>query len=102
MSCKTGISEDDVQFVSDALDRHGRKIPNNFEQTAQPFTPHGGRERGSMPRSDSRNPQTENFLEMLGLPYNLHYGNEKRQYRVRVCMTGPHIMQPRFEAPECV
>lgn len=49
--------------------RGGAAVPNNFQQTAP--GPSGRGAGGRMPAAAARNPQTEAFLDMLGLPYNL-------------------------------
>lgn len=46
-------------------------VPHNFVRTAPGHDPSKPKPRGRMPRSSPRNPQTEQFLDMLGLPYNL-------------------------------
>lgn len=46
-------------------------IPHNFVRTAPGHDPSKPKPRGRMPRSSPRNPQTEQFMDMLGLPYNL-------------------------------
>lgn len=46
-------------------------IPQNFTQTAPGHSASGPNPRGRMPQSSPRNPQTEQILAMLGLPYNL-------------------------------
>ena len=46
-------------------------VPQNFIRTASGHDPSRPTPKGRMPRSSSRNPQTEQFLDMLGLPYNL-------------------------------
>ena len=46
-------------------------VPQNFVQTATGHDPSRPVPKGRMPRSSSRNPQTEQFLNTLGLPYNL-------------------------------
>ena len=46
-------------------------VPQNFVPTASGHDPLRPIPKGTMPRSSLRNPQTEQFLDMLGLPYNL-------------------------------
>ena len=46
-------------------------IPHNFVRTASGHDPSSPNPRGRMPQSSPRNPQTEQFLDMLGLTYNL-------------------------------
>jgi len=66
------------------------KIPENFAQTAQGFREGDQRNRRKMPRVDLRNPQTEQFLQMLQIPYNLHYGGQRS--------TAPAVVDSRDES----
>ena len=52
-------------------------IPLNFAPTVEGFQTGSRSGRPRMPQSDVRNPQTEQFLELLGIPYNLHYGGKE-------------------------
>ena len=52
-------------------------IPENFEPTAKGHDEAEGQRRRVMPVQDIRNPQTERFLQMLGIPFNLHYGDRR-------------------------
>lgn len=48
------------------------QVPDNFCPTAPVYNPTAsGPHRGRMPTTAARNPQTTDFLSMLGLPYNL-------------------------------
>ncbi|PSC75631.1 lariat debranching enzyme [Micractinium conductrix] len=52
----------------------GATVPQNFQLTAPPFDPNDPRmKQGHMPQRPVRNPQTEAFLSMLDLPYNLDW-----------------------------
>lgn len=56
--------------VSQSLEQAGgSKIPHNFERTAPVHNPH--QQRGKMPQTVHRNPQTLALLKLLDLPYNL-------------------------------
>ena len=46
-------------------------VPQNFTRTALGHDSSRPITKGKMPRSSPRNPQTEQFLDMLGLPYSL-------------------------------
>ena len=62
-------------------------IPENFEPTAKGHDESERQRRRVMPVQYIRNPQTERFLQMLGIPFNLHYGNQR---------SGPSVChQPR-------
>lgn len=64
------VTSDGMDWVSQALQKAGgARIPSNFQVTAPVHTPQA--RRGSMPRRAFRNPQTEAFLSLLDLPYNL-------------------------------
>lgn len=53
---RAGPSEEDVQYVRQALEaRGGPQVPHNFEQTAPGHD--GSVRRGAMPQSSPRNPQ---------------------------------------------
>jgi len=59
-----------VAYVRAALAaRGGAAVPDNFEPTEP--GPSGRGAPGRMPQAARRSPQTQAFLEMLGLPYNL-------------------------------
>lgn len=65
-----GPSQEDLLHVQQALkEKGGPAIPQNFKQTAEPFSPTSGRKRGNMPRVDLQNPQTLAIMELLGLRY---------------------------------
>ena len=65
---RSGASEADLAAVRAALAaRGGAAVPPNFEQTA----PGPSGRPGRMPQRAQRSPQTEAFLQILGLPYNL-------------------------------
>lgn len=66
----------DIEAVEELLDAlETLKIPQNFVKTAEGYE---GENRGRrMPRVDLRNPQTEQLLDMLHIPHNLHYGNQR-------------------------
>lgn len=64
------VTSEGMDCVSQALQKAGgARIPSNFQITAPVHTPQA--RRGSMPRRAFRNPQTEAFLSLLDLPYNL-------------------------------
>jgi hypothetical protein len=65
---RSGASEADLAAVRATLAaRGGAAVPPNFEQTA----PGPSGRPGRMPQRAQRSPQTEAFLQLLGLPYNL-------------------------------
>eukprot|EP00879_Flechtneria_rotunda_P016090 GHRR01016831.1.p1 GENE.GHRR01016831.1~~GHRR01016831.1.p1 ORF type:complete len:285 (+),score=131.96 GHRR01016831.1:123-977(+) len=71
---RAGPAAEDLAFVNTLFEERGTTaIPNNFVQTAPAYNSSTGRTRGNMPRADLRNPQTEAFLQLLGLEYNLHH-----------------------------
>lgn len=67
----TPASQDHVRQV--LAERGGLRIPHNFAQTAEPHDARAIKQRGRMPQTAPRNPQTVEFLEMLRLPYNLDH-----------------------------
>ena len=48
-------------------------VPRNFVPTAAAHDPAAPQQQGRMPQQAVRNPQTEQFLDLLGLPYNLDH-----------------------------
>lgn len=71
---------DNLERARRLLDQHGEEIPLNFSATV-PVYEHGrGPRRGDVPASIGRNPQTVQFLSLLGLDYNLAL-NEPRTNR---------------------
>eukprot|EP00195_Chlamydomonas_chlamydogama_P006070 CAMPEP_0202906198 /NCGR_PEP_ID=MMETSP1392-20130828/37749_1 /ASSEMBLY_ACC=CAM_ASM_000868 /TAXON_ID=225041 /ORGANISM="Chlamydomonas chlamydogama, Strain SAG 11-48b" /LENGTH=488 /DNA_ID=CAMNT_0049594589 /DNA_START=295 /DNA_END=1761 /DNA_ORIENTATION=+ len=79
---RSGAKPEDLDFVRAALQAKGdASIPLNFTQTAPPYeAPASGHpgfkvphQRGRMPQQPVRNPQTQQLLDMLGLPYNLDH-----------------------------
>eukprot|EP00898_Chlorokybus_atmophyticus_P000848 jgi/Chlat1/1764/Chrsp134S02112 len=64
------------KFVKEAMvKRGGDKVPLNFAPTAPVHDPRSNRRRGNPSAlREVRNPQTEEFLNMLDLPYNLDHG----------------------------
>jgi len=70
--------EEDKAMIERAFEApESLKIPENFTPTAEGHNPQN-RKRW-MPKMDLLNPQTEQFLDMLELPYNLNYGNRAIQ-----------------------
>ncbi|KAI7845707.1 hypothetical protein COHA_000821 [Chlorella ohadii] len=72
-------SEAEIEEVRRLLTERngGLAVPHNFVPTAPAFDPAQPQMRsGRMPTRAVRNPQTEAFLEALGLPYNLDHGAE--------------------------
>mmetsp|Transcript_4438 Transcript_4438/g.12800 ORF Transcript_4438/g.12800 Transcript_4438/m.12800 type:complete len:740 (-) Transcript_4438:2240-4459(-) len=70
---RNGASEADLAFVQSALAaRGGTVIPDNFVRTAKAYDPKDpAMQRGRMPQSSPRNPQSEALLQLIGVPYNL-------------------------------
>lgn len=68
---RAGPKKEDLEHVQQVLSQRGTQVPNNFQMTAPAHDPHRKGNRGQMPRTAIRNPQTVAFLEMLGLEYNL-------------------------------
>ena len=69
-----GTTTEQARAMKDLLAaRGGPTIPQNFAPTAPAYDP-ARPQRGRMPQRLLRNPQTVQFLEMLGLPYNLERG----------------------------
>lgn len=69
---RSAVSNDELQQLREKLQQHnGGTIPQNFVPTAPGHDPSAPNPQGRMPRQSPRNPQTEQFLDMLGLPYNL-------------------------------
>ncbi|CAD7698384.1 unnamed protein product [Ostreobium quekettii] len=116
-----GPSREDLEFVCDKLAAHGAEIPHNFERTAEPYSsrvvrpkgeprhqrkpdgersPQGGPPtRGRMPSVDSVHPQTMRFLNMLELPYNLHYGQDEKLHLPQYSAAGQGM---GYEGPQNV
>jgi len=73
----SSISQQAIKETRDLMYKayHGGRIPNNFVPTAAAHNDKGGggRRRGMMPAYELRNPQTEQFLGMIGLGYNLDH-----------------------------
>jgi lariat debranching enzyme len=76
-SSSSTISQQAIQEARDLMYKAcpGGKIPNNFVPTAAAHNENGGggRRKGMMPAYELRNPQTEQFLGMIGLEYNLDH-----------------------------
>lgn len=69
---RSAVSNAQLDSLRDTLQQtnHGA-VPQNFVRTAPGHDPSSPIPKGRMPQSSPRNPQTEQFLDMLGLPYNL-------------------------------
>jgi len=72
-AARAGPRPEDLAFVAAALEKAGAKVPDDFVQTAPPHDASAPPRRGRMPPAPLRNPQTEAFLALLGLPYNLDH-----------------------------
>ena len=73
---RSAVSNAQLDSLREKLQQNNSgAVPHNFVRTAPGHDPAKPDARGRMPRSSPRNPQTEQFLDMLGLPYNL----EQRQ-----------------------
>ncbi|DBA70331.1 TPA: hypothetical protein ACH3X2_011753 [Trebouxia sp. C0005] len=69
---RSAVSDAQLQQLTEKLQQQNSgAIPLNFVPTAPGHDPSAPNAKGRMPRQSPRNPQTERFLEMLGLPYNL-------------------------------
>jgi len=69
------LTQEALAKVEEALARAGgARIPHNFEPTAAAYDP-SSQQKGRMPQTQTRNPQTVALLRMLGLPYNLEEGD---------------------------
>lgn len=69
---RSAVSNAQLDAIPEQLQQNNNgAIPHNFVRTASGHDPSSANHRGRMPRSSPRNPQTEQFLEMLGLPFNL-------------------------------
>ena len=113
--CKTsvvGITSDYFMFLCDATGMGGNRsavsnaqlqqlheklhqqndgtIPLNFMPTAPGHDPSAPNAKGCMPRQSPRNPQTEQFLDMLGLPYNLE--QQSRQVPAAAPLSRCHLL----------
>ena len=76
---RSAVSDAQLQQLKEKLQQQGNgTIPLNFVPTAPGHDPLAPNANGRMPRQSPRNPQTEQFLEMLGLPYNLD--QQSRQF----------------------
>ncbi|KAH9537098.1 hypothetical protein CY35_16G033900 [Sphagnum magellanicum] len=58
-------------WVEKRLAEKGYAIPTEFYMTAPAYSPNGARHRGGLSPGHMRNPQTEEFLRLLELPYLL-------------------------------
>lgn len=66
------MSNAQLQQLKEKLQQQNNgAVPLNFVHTSPGHDPAASNPKGHMPRQSPRNPQTEQFLEMLGLPYNL-------------------------------
>jgi len=62
------LSEEQISLMKNMLDQRKLDyIPENFEPTQEPYDPTLRQKRGIMPRQLPTNPQTCEFLNMLGL-----------------------------------
>ena len=62
------LSEEEISLMENMLEKEkGHTIPENFEPTQEPYDPATRQKRGVMPRQVPVNPQTCQFLTMLGL-----------------------------------
>lgn len=76
---RSAVSNAQLQQLKEMLQQQNSgAIPLNFVPTAPGHDPSTPNPKGRMPRQSPRNPQTERFLEMLGLPYNLD--QQSRQF----------------------
>ena len=76
---RSAVSDAQLQQLKEKLQQQDNgTIPLNFVPTAPGHDPSAPNAKGRMPRQSPRNPQTEQFLEMLGLPYNLD--QQSRQF----------------------
>ncbi len=76
---RSAVSNAQLQQLKQKLQQQNSgAIPLNFAPTAPGHDPSAPNPKGRMPRQSPRNPQTERFLEMLGLPYNLD--QQSRQF----------------------
>lgn len=76
---RSAVSNAQLQQLKENLQQQNNgAIPLNFVPTAPGHDPSTPNAKGRMPRQSPRNPQTEQFLEMLGLPYNLD--QQSRQF----------------------
>ena len=76
---RNAVSNAQLQQLKEKLQQQNSgAIPLNFVPTAPGHDPSAPNPKGRMPRASPRNPQTEQFLEMLGLPYNLD--QQSRQF----------------------
>ncbi len=76
---RSAVSNAELQQLKEKLQQQNSgAIPLNFVPTAPGHDPSASNPKGRMPRQSPRNPQTERFLEMLGLPYNLD--QQSRQF----------------------
>eukprot|EP00877_Chromochloris_zofingiensis_P005555 jgi/Chrzof1/14/Cz01g00150.t1 len=93
-----GVLPEDLAFVRGALERHGSRIPDNFQPTAPAYNPGAGpkRYRGAMPKQAYQNPQTVAFLHMLGLHYNLDHAAASQP---SATFTPAAVLAPAAAAP---
>eukprot|EP00890_Picochlorum_soloecismus_P003601 jgi/Picsp_1/4241/NSC_01750-R1_lariat debranching enzyme len=84
------LSEEEVSLMKNMLEKtKGHYIPENFEPTQEPYNPTSRQTRGVMPRHLPANPQTSQFLNMLGLDNPFLFqssrgkANEDNNYRYR-------------------
>ena len=71
---RSAISDAQLETLHQQLQQQSNGvIPQNFASTAQGHDPKAPKIRAYMPQKSIRNPQTEQFLDMLGLPYNLDH-----------------------------
>ena len=69
---RSAVSNAQLDAIREQLQQNNNgAVPQNFVRTASGHDSSSPNPRGRMPRSNSRNPQTEQFLDMLGLPFNL-------------------------------
>lgn len=70
----------EVRRLLEERNSGGLAMPNNFTPTVPAFDPSNPQMRtGNMPQHAQRNPQSLEFLEMLGLPYNLDSAGARQQ-----------------------
>lgn len=69
---RSAVSNAQLESLQETLQQtNNGAVPQSFVPTAPGHDPSRPVPKGRMPRSSPRNPQTEQFLKMLGLPYNL-------------------------------
>lgn len=77
------LSEEEISLMENMLEKEkGHYIPENFEPTQEPYDPATRQKRGVMPRQVAVNPQTCQFLTMLGLdnPFSRERSNEDNMF----------------------